>query len=30
LEVAMKELGSEYDENEIRLVKIKFLSEMAN
>ena len=30
LEVAMKELGREYDENEIRLVKIKFLSEMAN
>ena len=30
LEVAMKELGSDYDENEIRLVRIKFLSEMAN
>ncbi|MBQ1800230.1 MAG: HRDC domain-containing protein, partial [Prevotella sp.] len=30
LQVAMKELGNEYDENEIRLVRIKFFSEMAN
>ncbi|MBQ6063703.1 MAG: DNA helicase RecQ [Prevotella sp.] len=30
LEVAMKELGSDYEETEIRLVRIKFLSEMAN
>lgn len=30
LEVAMKELGNEYEETEIRLVRIKFLSEMAN
>ena len=30
LEVAMKELGGDYDETEIRLVRIKFLSEMAN
>lgn len=27
---AMKELGSDYSEDEIRLVRIKFLSEMAN
>lgn len=30
LEVAMKELGSEYEEDEIRLVRVKFLSEKAN
>ena len=30
LEEAYKELGSEYEENEIRLVRIKFISEMAN
>lgn len=30
LEVAMKELGGDYEETEIRLVRIKFLSEMAN
>ena len=30
LEEAYKELGSDYEENEIRLVRIKFISEMAN
>jgi ATP-dependent DNA helicase RecQ len=30
LEDAVKELGSEYEEEEIRLVRIKFLSEMGN
>ena len=30
LSVAQKELGDEYSEDEIRLVRIKFLSEMAN
>ena len=30
LDVAMDELGSDYSEDEIRLVRIKFLSEMAN
>jgi ATP-dependent DNA helicase RecQ len=30
LHVAMKELGDEYDENEIRLVRIKFMSEVAD
>ena len=30
LEVAMKELGDEYTQDEIRLVRIKFISEMAN
>ena len=30
LSVAQKELGAEYSEDEIRLVRIKFLSEMAN
>ncbi|MDR2086118.1 MAG: DNA helicase RecQ [Dysgonamonadaceae bacterium] len=30
LEEAIKELGSDYTEEEIRLVRIKFLSEMAN
>lgn len=30
LEAAMEELGSDYDEMEVRLVRIKFLSEVAN
>jgi len=30
LEVAYKELGNEFEEEEIRLVRIKFLSEMGN
>ncbi len=30
LEVAFNELGSDYEEDEIRLVRIKFLSEMGN
>ena len=30
IEVAMEELGDEYTEEEIRLVRIKFISEMAN
>ncbi|MBQ7471515.1 MAG: DNA helicase RecQ [Prevotella sp.] len=30
IEVAMKELGPDYSEDELRLVRIKFLSEMAN
>ena len=30
LEEALKELGDECSEDEIRLVRIKFLSEMAN
>ena len=30
LSVAQDELGDEYSEEEIRLVRIKFLSEMAN
>ena len=30
LEVAIKSLGSEYTEEEIRLIRIKFLSELAN
>jgi ATP-dependent DNA helicase RecQ len=30
LEDAIEELGSDYTEDEIRLVRIKFLSEMAN
>lgn len=30
LEDAMKELGSDYDETEVRLVRIKFLCEVAN
>lgn len=30
LETAMEELGGDYSEDEIRLVRIKFLSEMAN
>ncbi len=30
LEAAMEELGSDYDESEVRLVRIKFLCEVAN
>ncbi|MDR3250204.1 MAG: DNA helicase RecQ [Tannerella sp.] len=30
LEVAIKELGSDYTEEEIRLVRVKFISELAN
>jgi ATP-dependent DNA helicase RecQ len=30
LEEAQKELGPDYSEDEIRLVRIKFMSEMAN
>ena len=30
LEEAIEELGSDYTEEEIRLIRIKFLSEMAN
>ena len=30
LEVAMEDLGSDYDEQEVRLVRIKFLCEVAN
>jgi ATP-dependent DNA helicase RecQ len=30
LEEAIKELGNEFEEEEIRLVRIKFLSEMGN
>ena len=30
LEEAIKELGGEYTEEEIRLVRIKFISEMGN
>jgi len=30
LEEAIKELGSEYSEDEIRLMRIKFLSELGN
>lgn len=30
LEEAMKELGDDYNEDEVRLVRIKFISEMAN
>ena len=30
LEEAIKELGSEFEEEEIRLIRIKFLSEMGN
>jgi ATP-dependent DNA helicase RecQ len=30
LEDAIKELGNEFEEDEIRLVRIKFLSEMGN
>jgi ATP-dependent DNA helicase RecQ len=30
LEAAMKELGPDFTEEEVRLVRIKFLSEVAN
>ena len=30
IEEAIKELGNDYDEDDIRLVRIKFLSEMGN
>ena len=30
LEVAMEELGEDYSEENIRLVRVKFISEMAN
>jgi ATP-dependent DNA helicase RecQ len=30
LEAALEELGNDYSEEEIRLVRIKFISEMAN
>ena len=30
MSVAMDELGDDYTEEEVRLVRIKFLSEMAN
>ena len=30
IEIAMEELGDDYTEEEIRLVRIKFLSEMGN
>ena len=30
LDVAIEELGGDYTEEDIRLVRIKFLSEMAN
>ena len=30
LETAMEELGTDYSEDEVRLVRIKFLSDMAN
>ena len=30
LDAALEELGNEYSEEEIRLVRIKFISEMAN
>ena len=30
IEAALDELGEDYSEEEIRLVRIKFLSEMAN
>ena len=30
LEAAMEDLGSDYDEQEVRLVRIKFLCEVAN
>ena len=30
IDTAMEELGGDYTEDEIRLVRIKFLSEMAN
>ena len=30
LEIAMNELGADYSEEEVRLVRVKFISEMAN
>jgi hypothetical protein len=30
LEDALKDLGADYDEMDIRLVRVKFLSEVAN
>ena len=30
LDVAMSELGADYSEEEVRLVRVKFISEMAN
>ena len=30
LKVAMEELGDQYSEDELRLVRIKFISELAN
>ena len=30
IEIAMNELGGDYSEEEIRLVRVKFISEMAN
>ena len=30
LEAAMEDLGSDYDEEEVRLVRLKFLCEVAN
>ena len=30
ISVALEELGDDYEEDEIRLVRIKFLSELAN
>ena len=30
IEDALKELGADYEENEIRLVRLKFLCEVAN
>ena len=30
LDTAQEELGNDYSEDEIRLIRIKFLSEMAN
>jgi ATP-dependent DNA helicase RecQ len=30
LDVAMNELGADYSEEEVRLVRVKFISEMAN
>ena len=30
LDIAMNELGADYSEEEVRLVRVKFISEMAN
>ena len=30
IDEALEELGNDYDEDEVRLVRIKFISEMAN